>query len=104
MSVTLTECDIQLDPPSQHITLFGIFDNQYQLIDTINFVLDTLDQRTERIRDIIDKSVRDPVGCDGNIIFELLDTPSDVLRVWCASEVELDRQTWVMECKENSYG
>jgi hypothetical protein len=52
------------DLPSQHITLLGILDDQHQFIDTIDFVFDTLNQRTESIRDVIDKRIRYPVGSD----------------------------------------
>jgi len=79
----------KVDVPPQHITLLGIFDDQDQLINTIDLVFDTLNQRTEGIGDIIDKGVRDPVGCYRNVIFELLDSASDILGVRCTSKVEL---------------
>ena len=78
-----------MDVPPQHITLLGIFNDQHQLVNTIDLVLDTLNQRTEGIGDIIDKGVRDPVGCYRNVIFELLDSASDILGVRCTSKVEL---------------
>ena len=34
-------------------------------------------------------SIRNPVGSDVDKVLELLDTPADVLRMRCASEVEL---------------
>jgi hypothetical protein len=79
----------KIDIPSQHIALLGILDYQDQLIDTIDFVFDTLNQRTESIGDIINKGVRDPVGCYGDVIFELLNSASHILGVGCTSEVEL---------------
>lgn len=90
-SARLSEsCDQDLPP--QHVTLFGILDNQDQFINTVDLVLDTLNQRTKGIGDIIDKGVRDPVGRDGDVVLELLDTSPDILRVWRASEVELPSQ------------
>lgn len=77
--------------PPQHITLLGVLDDQYQLIDTVNLVFDTLNERTKGIGNVIDQGVRDPVGSDGNIIFELFDTSSHVLGVRGASKVELHR-------------
>jgi hypothetical protein len=75
--------------PPQHVTLFGLFQNQYQLVDTVDFILYTLNQRAEGIGDIVDEGVGDPVGSDGDIVFEVFNTPSDVLRVRRAPEVEL---------------
>jgi len=78
-----------MDVPPQHIALLGIFNDQHQLIDTVDFVFDTLNQRTEGIGDIIDQGVRNPVGCYRDVIFELLNSASDILRVGCTSEMEL---------------
>ena len=75
--------------PSQHVALFSVLQNQHQLVDTVNFVFDTLNQGTERIGDIIDKSVGDPIRSDVDVILELFYPPSHVLRVWCWAEVKL---------------
>jgi hypothetical protein len=75
--------------PSQHITLFSILDDQYQLINTIDLIFDALNQRTKGIGNIIDKGVRNPIGCYRDIIFQLLDSAPDILRMGCASEMEL---------------
>ena len=85
-----------MDIPPQHVTLLGIFNDQHQLINTVDFVFDTLNQRTESVGDIIDKGVRNPVGCYRDVIFELLDSASDVLRMGCTSEVEL----FISTCSE----
>ena len=75
--------------PSQHVTLFGVLQNQYQLVDTIDLVFDALNQGTERIGDIIDEGVGNPVGSDVDVILELFYPPSHVLRVGRRAEVEL---------------
>lgn len=80
---------VRLSSPSQHVTLLRILQYQYQLVNTVYFVLDTLNERTESVGDVVDESVRDPVGRDRDIIFQVLDTASDVLGVGSASEVEL---------------
>lgn len=87
------------DLPSQHITLLGILDDQYQLIDTIDFIFDTLNQRTKGISDVINERIRDPVRSDRDVIFELLDTSPDVLGVGCTSKVELSGQ-WILTLSE----
>jgi hypothetical protein len=75
--------------PPQHVTLFGLFQDQHQLVDPIDLVLDTLNQWSKGIGDVIDQGVRDPVRGDRDVILERLDTPADVLGMWCASEMEL---------------
>ena len=47
--------------PSQHVALFGVLQNQHQLVDTVNFVFDALNQGAKRIGDIIDEGVGDPI-------------------------------------------
>lgn len=79
--------------PPQHVTLLGFLEDQDQLIDRVDLVFDVLNQRPERIRDVIDQGVRDPIRRDVDIVFELLDTSSDVLRVRRATEVELLRES-----------
>ena len=83
----------KVDVPSQHVTLLGIFDDQDQLINTVDLVFDTLNQRTESIGNIIDKGVRDPVRGNGNVIFELLNSASNILGMGCTSKVELFYQS-----------
>ena len=75
--------------PSQHISLLRIFEDQHQLIDTVNFVLDTLNEWSKSIGDVVDERIRDPIGRDGDVILELLDAPSDILRVGRRTEMEL---------------
>ena len=75
--------------PSQHVTLFSFFENQHQLIDTVDLVLDALDQRAERIGNVVDQGVGDPVGGDGDVVFEMLDSSADILWMRRAPEVEL---------------
>lgn len=53
-----------VDSPSQHITLFSILDDEHQLIDTVDFVFDTLNQWTKGIGNIVDQGVGDPVRSD----------------------------------------
>lgn len=76
-------------PPSQHVTLLGFLQNQHKLIDTVDFVFDVLDQRTERIGDVINQSIRDPIRGNVDVILQLLDASAHVLRVGRASEVKL---------------
>lgn len=80
--------------PSQHVALFRVFQDQHQLVDTVDLVLDTLNQRAERIGNVVNQRIRDPVGRDGNVILEVFDAASNVLRVWRASEVELPHQLY----------
>ena len=75
--------------PSQHIGLLRVFEDQHQLIDTVNFVLDTLDKWSKSIGDVVDERIRYPIRRDGDVILELLDAPSDILRVGRRTEMEL---------------
>jgi len=78
--------------PSQHVALFSVLQNQYQLVNTVDFIFDALNQGTKRIGDIVDESVGDPIRSNVNVILELFDPPSHVLRVRCWAEVELERR------------
>jgi hypothetical protein len=69
--------------------LFSVLENQYELVDAVDFVFDALDERAERIGDIIDKGVGDPVRRDTDIVFKLLDAPPNVLWVRGWTEVKL---------------
>jgi hypothetical protein len=74
---------------SQHITLFSIFENEHQLIDTVDFIFDILDERSKGIGNVVNESIRYPVRGDIDKVLELLDTPSNILRMGCASKMEL---------------
>ena len=82
--------DVLGHAPSQHVALFSVLQNQHQFVDTVDFVFDALNQGTERICDIIDKSVGDPIRSNVDVILELFYPPSHVLRVWCWAEVKLE--------------
>jgi hypothetical protein len=69
--------------------LLSVLENQHKLVDAVDFVFDALDQRAERISDIVDKRIGDPVGRDTDIVFKLLDAPPNVLWVRSWTEVEL---------------
>ena len=75
--------------PPQHVALLCFLEYQHQLVDTVDLVLDTLDQRPKGIGNVVDQGVRDPIRCDRDVIFEMLDSPADVLRMRRAAEVEL---------------
>jgi len=96
----LLDLGLESDLPSQHVTLLSVLDDQYQLIDTIDFIFDTLNQRTKGISDIINERIRDPVRSDRDVIFELLDTSPDVLGVGCTSKVELSCQ-WILTLNDS---
>ena len=74
---------------TQHVTLLGVFEDKHELVNAVDFVLDALDERPERIRDVVDQRVRYPVGRDADVVFELLDAPSHVLWMRGWPEVEL---------------
>jgi len=76
--------------PSQHVALFSVLQNQHQLVDTVDFVFDALNEGAECVGDIIDESVGDPIRSDIDVILELFYPPSHVLRVWCRAEVKLE--------------
>lgn len=74
---------------TQHVRLLGLLKDEHELVDTVDFVLNALDQRSERVRDVVDERVRDPVGCDADVVFKMLDSPSYVLWMGSRAEVEL---------------
>jgi hypothetical protein len=76
--------------PSQHVALLGLLEDKDELVDAVDLILDALYERSKSVGDVVDEGVRDPVRGDANVIFELLDPPADVLRVWGRAEVELD--------------
>lgn len=99
ISAQIVQSKNALDLPSKHITLLCFLQNQNQLINAIDFKLDTLNQRAKSIGDVIDKGVRDPVRSHGNVVFKVLDSAADVLGVRSTSEVELwwQYEPWVKE-------
>ncbi len=74
---------------TQHVRLFRFLEDEHQLVDTVDLVLDALDQRSECIRDVVDERVGYPVGRDTDVVFELFDSPSYVLWMGSRAEVEL---------------
>lgn len=85
--------------PSQHVALLSFFEDQHQLVDTVDLILDALDQRAERIGNVVDEGVGDPVGGDGDVVFEMLDSSSDILRMRRAPEVELRQVSVAQSCE-----
>ena len=75
--------------PPQHITLLRLLEYKHQLVNTVNFVFNILDERREGVCDVVDERIGDPVGCDADVVFELFDPSSDVLWVGCRAKVEL---------------
>ena len=80
---------IRRDAPSQHVALLGVLEDEHELVDAVDLVLDALDERPERVGDVVDERVGDPVGGDADVVLQLLDAPTDVLRVRRGPEVEL---------------
>ena len=78
---------------AQHVGLLRLLKDEYQLVDTIDFVLDGLDQRSERVRDVVDERVRDPVGRNTDVVFELFDSPAHVLWMGSRTEVKLQARS-----------
>jgi hypothetical protein len=74
---------------TQHVRLLGLLKDEHQLVDTVDFVLDALDQRSECVRNVVDERVRNPVGRDADVVLKLFDSPSYVLWMGGRAEVEL---------------
>ena len=74
---------------TQHVALLGVLEDKHELVNAVDFVFDALDERPERVRDVVDQRVRYPVGRDADVVFELLDAPSHVLWMRSWPEVEL---------------
>ena len=55
--------------PAQHVALLSIFEDKHELVDAVDFVLDALYERPERVRDVVDQRVRYPVGRDADVVF-----------------------------------
>ena len=88
---------------TQHVRLLGLLKDEHQLVDAVDFVLDALDQRSKRVRDVVDECVRDPVGRDADVVFKLFNSPSYVL--WMGSRAEVELQVWGDHRKLNlTYG
>jgi hypothetical protein len=75
----------------EHVGLLGFFEDEHKLVDGVDFVFDTLDEGTEGVGDIVDEGVGDPVGGYGDVVFELFDPATDVLRMGSWAEVKLRR-------------
>ena len=75
--------------PSKHVALLGILENEDKLVDAVDFVLNALNKRPERVRDVVDERVRDPIGRDRNVVAQMLDAAAYVLWVWSWAEVKL---------------
>lgn len=69
--------------------MFGILQNEYKLVNAVDFVFDILNERAKGIGNVVDESVRNPVRGDVNEVLQLLDTPANILWMRSASEVEL---------------
>ena len=50
------EC-FESDVPPQHVTLLGFFQNQHELVNAIYFIFNVLDERSERVRNVINESI-----------------------------------------------
>ena len=74
---------------TQHVALLGVLEDKHKLVDAVDFVFDALNERPERVRDVVDECIRYPVGRDADVVFELLDAPSHVLWMRGWPEVEL---------------
>jgi hypothetical protein len=61
---------------------------QQQLMDTISLVPDPLDQQPKLIGDLVDQRTQCPVRGGRDVVFELFDSASDVLRVMGTTKVE----------------
>lgn len=75
--------------PPQHVALLCVLENQHQLVDTVHLVFDALDERAERVGDVVDERIADPIGRDRDVVLEVLDTSPDVLGMRRAPKVEL---------------
>lgn len=85
---TKVVAEIWYHSPSQHITLLRLLQNQHQLVNTIDLILNTLNQRPKRIRNIIDERVTDPIARHTDIILQLLNPPPHVLWMWRRPEMK----------------
>ena len=75
--------------PPQHVTLLRLLQDEHQFVNAVDFVLDALNQWAEGIRDIVNQSVGYPIRGDADVVFQLLDTSSYILRMRCWAVVEL---------------
>lgn len=75
--------------PPQHVALLGLLEDQDKLIDAVDLILDALDKGSKGIGNVINERVRDPIRGDADVVLQLLNTPSYILRMWCRAEVEL---------------
>lgn len=82
--------------PPQHVTLFCLFQDKYQLINAVDFILNALDEWAEGIRDIVNQGVRYPIRGDADVVLQLFDTSSYVLRMRSRAVVELIEPMYAM--------
>jgi len=77
---------------AQHVALLGLLEDEHELVDAVHFVLDALDERTERVGDVVDEGIGYPVGRDADVVLELLYAPSNILWVGRGAEVKLRKR------------
>lgn len=75
--------------PPQHVALLGLLQYQHEFVYAIYLILNALDERTKCIRDIVNECIGDPIGSNTDVVLQLLNAPTDVLRMWCGSEMKL---------------
>jgi len=72
--------------------LLHLLKDEHELINAVNFVLNALDERTERISNVVDERIGNPVRRDADIVFQLFDATSYILWMGSGTEVELHTQ------------
>ena len=75
--------------PSQHVAVLRILQDKHEFVDAIDLILDALNKRTERVRNVVDERVRYPVRCDRDVVAKLFDSAANVLWMRCCAEMEL---------------
>lgn len=76
--------------PSEHIRLFRAAQDQDQIVNRIDLQLGMLDQRRKAIRDVVNQRIVDPLGCDVDKVFELVDPLAHVVRM--RDRLEMERE------------
>lgn len=56
-SISLVSLKLHLDLPPQHVTLLCLLQDKYELVDTVDFIFNVLDQRTKGIGNVVDESI-----------------------------------------------
>ena len=77
--------------PPKHVALLRLLQYQYELVNTVDLVLNSLYKGAESVRDVVDERVGYPIRRYANVVFQLFNPSSDVLRVGRRSEMELTR-------------